>query len=183
MCHFYICSDVHDSYKGDSNRLKSWADYLFPNLEIAPKEARFGVVEKNILRMMREHNHGDIILEEDDDIYEKGNSFKSFRHHAHQPISKKALLAGFLSVWLKRCVVSSPSSVVVLLTALLSAVHLIHCPFLGLLSAIVCCIQRDLRALMKAFCRPATKKRGKGTVLPRDGPNLRIGLPYAYLMA
>jgi len=25
-------------------------------------------------------------------------------------------------------------------------------------------------------------KRGKGTILPRDGPNPRIGLPYTYLM-
>ena len=47
----------------------------------------------------------------------------------------------------------------------------------------VCCIQRGLRALTEAFCRPPTTKRGKGTILPRDGPNPRIGLPYTYLMA
>ena len=97
-------------------------------------------------------------------------------------MSQKALLADFLSVWLKRCVVPSPSGDVILPTVLLSAVRLVHGRSLGLLPAMVCCIQRGLRALTEAFCRPPTTKRGKGTILPRDGPNPRIGLPYTYLM-
>ena len=59
-----------------------------------------------------------VVLEEDDNIYEKGDTFKSFHHQARQPISRKALLAGFLSVWLKKYVLS-PSSDAILLTALL----------------------------------------------------------------
>ena len=74
MCHFYTCLDVHSGYKGSSNSLKSWAYYLFFTLEKAPEEARFGVVEEDILRMMREHDHGDVVLKEDDDIYEKGDT-------------------------------------------------------------------------------------------------------------
>ena len=42
MCHVYICSDMHGSYKGGSNSLKSWVDYIFPNLENAPEEAQCG---------------------------------------------------------------------------------------------------------------------------------------------
>jgi len=87
MCHFYIYLDLHGGYKGSSNSLKSWADYLFPTLEEAPEEARFTVVEEDILRMMREHDHGDVVLEEDDGIYEKGDTLKSFHHQACQPIS------------------------------------------------------------------------------------------------
>jgi len=34
----------------------------------------------------------------------------------------------------------------------------------------------------EAFCRPPATKRGKGTVLPRNGPNPRVGTPYTYLM-
>ena len=30
MYHFYICLDVYGDYKGSSNSLKSWVDYLFP---------------------------------------------------------------------------------------------------------------------------------------------------------
>ena len=49
ICHFYIYLDVHNGYKGNLNRLKSWADYLFLTLEKTPEEARFGVVEEDIL--------------------------------------------------------------------------------------------------------------------------------------
>jgi len=131
---------------------------------------------------MQEHSQGDMILEEDDGPYKKGDIFQSFHHQARRPMSQKALLADFLSVWLKRYVVPSPSNDVILLTVLLSTVRVVHGRSLGLLSAIVCCIQRGLRALTEAFCRPPTTKRGKGTILPRDGPNPRIGLPYTYLM-
>jgi len=79
--------------------------------------------------------------------------------------------------------VPSPSSDVVLPTVLLLAVRLVHDRFLGLLPAMVCCIQRGLRALSEAFYRPPATKREKGTILPRDRPNARIGLPYTYLMA
>ena len=71
----------------------------------------------------------------------------------------------------------------ILPTALLPAVRLEHDRSLGLLPAIVCCIQRGLHALTEAFCRPPTMKRGKGTVLPCDRPNPMIGLPYTYFMA
>jgi len=132
---------------------------------------------------MQEHSQGDLILEEDDGPYEKGDILWSFHHQARRPTSRKALLAGFLTVWLKRCVVPSSSGDVIHPTVLLPAVRLVHGRSLGLLPAMVCCIQRGLRALTEAFCRPPTTKRGKGTVLPRDGPNPRIGLPYTYLMA
>jgi len=79
--------------------------------------------------------------------------------------------------------VPSPSSDVILPTVLLPAVRLVHGRSLELLPAMVCCIQRGLRALTETFCRPPTTKRGKGTILPCDGPNPRISLPYTYLMA
>ena len=125
MCHFYICLDVHDGFKGNSNRLKSRAEYLFLTLEKAPKEARFGVVE-DILQMMKEHDQGDILLEEDEGIYEKGDTFKSFHHQARQLVSQKVLLAGFMSVWLKRYVVPSPPHDVILSRTLLSAIQLVR---------------------------------------------------------
>jgi len=107
-----------------------------------------------------------MILEEDDGTYEKGDILRSFHHQARRPMSRKALLAGFLSVWLKRCVVPSPSSDVVFPAVLLSAVRLVHGRSLGLLPAMVCCIQRGLHALTEAFCRPPTTKRGKALSCP-----------------
>ena len=47
--------------------------------------------------MMREYDHGDVVLKEDNGIYEKGDTLKSFHHQAHQPISRKAFF-GRLSV-------------------------------------------------------------------------------------
>jgi len=177
MCHFYICLDVHEDFKGNSNNLKSWAYYLFLTLEKAPKEARFRVVEEDILWMMKKHDHEDILLEEDDGIHEKGDTFKSFHHQACQLISQKALLAGFLSVWLKRCVMPSPPHDAILLTALLLVIRLVHGRSLGLLLAMVCCTQHGLRALTEAFRGPPVMKRRKGIVLPRDGTN------FTYMMA
>ena len=98
MCHFYICLDMHGSYKENSNSLKSWAYYLFFTLEKAPEEARSGLVEEDILRMMKENDHRDVVPEENDGTYEKGDTLKSFHHQARQPIYRKALLASFLSV-------------------------------------------------------------------------------------
>jgi len=57
-------------------------DYLFSNLENAPKEAHCGVVKEDIFHRIREHSHGDIVLDEDDGIYEKGDAFKSIHHQA-----------------------------------------------------------------------------------------------------
>jgi len=71
MCHFYICSSMHMSHKGASSSSKSWGNYLFPNLKDAPEAAHCGVTDEDIFRRMQEHSQGDMILEEDDGIYEK----------------------------------------------------------------------------------------------------------------
>ena len=78
---------------------------------------------------------------------------------------------------------SSPSNDAIFLTALLPVVCLVHDHSLGLLPAMVCCIQRGLHSLTEAFYRPSATKRGKGTILPCDGPNPRVGLLCTYLMA
>ena len=46
---------------------------MFPNLEDAPELAHYGVADEDIFRRMKEHAQGDIALEEDDGIYEKGH--------------------------------------------------------------------------------------------------------------
>jgi len=75
-----------------------------------------------------------MVLEEDDGIYEKGDILRSFHYQARRPMSRKAFLAGFLLVWLKRYVVPSPSSDVILPTVLLPAVRVVHGRSLGLLA-------------------------------------------------
>jgi len=54
------------------------------------------------------------ITESNDDIFKPNTVFKSFHHQAKVPMSDRALLAGFLMLWLKRCVVPTlPHEVIV----------------------------------------------------------------------
>jgi len=106
MCHFYICMAIHNT-RENANGIKVWADYLFLILDGAPEDVQFSIFEEDIRQKMVSSAHEDI-LEEDERIYEKGDRFRSFNHQVKHPMSRKALLAGFLSVWLKKCVVPSP---------------------------------------------------------------------------
>ena len=87
-------------------------------MENIPEAAHCGVADEDIFRRMQENSQGDLILDEDDGPYEKGDILRSF-HHQARPTSRKALLAGFLTVWLKRCVVPFSSGDVIHPTVLL----------------------------------------------------------------
>ena len=88
--------------------MKTWQDYLFFILDDVLKEVQFPISAEDIARVMATSGQGDVVLDEDDDIYEKSDRFKSFHHQTNQPMPRKVLV-GFLSVWLKKCVVPSPS--------------------------------------------------------------------------
>jgi len=61
---------------------------LFITLEGIPEAIHVPVSDEDSTAMMAVSGHGDVILEADDGIYEKGDSFKSFNHQASQPISR-----------------------------------------------------------------------------------------------
>jgi len=65
---------------------------------------------------------------------------------------------------------------------LFPAIQFAHGKPLGLLPAMVCCIQLGLQALTEAFCRQPTTKREKGQVLPLNRPFPRMEMPDTYLM-
>ena len=104
ICHFYICMDVHNT-RGNASGIKVWADYLLPILDGASEDIQFPIPEENIHQKMVSNAHGDVVLEDDDGIYEKGDRFKRFHHQAKHHMSQKALPSGFLLVWLKSCVI------------------------------------------------------------------------------
>ena len=120
VCHFYICMDIHNT-RENANEIKVWADYLFLVLDGAPEDVQFPISDDNPQKMISS-THEDVFLEEDNGIHEKGDKFKSFHRQAKHPMSRKALLAGFLSVWVKKCVVPSPSHDGILSWVLLHAV-------------------------------------------------------------
>ena len=120
------------------------ADYMFANLESVLEKIHAPMANAVIEDMMTVSRHMYIILEEDDGIYKKDDSFKSFHHQAHQSMSRPTLLPSFISIWLKNCVVLSLPYDGILLSALISAVQLVYGRALGLLSAMVYSIQHGL---------------------------------------
>jgi len=143
MCHFHICLDIHNIC-GNTNGLKSLVDYLFLNLMSIPEEIHTPVADADIEALMVVSGHDDVILEEDDRVYEKSGSFKRFHHQVHQLMACPSLLTSFLSVWLKKCVVPSLRHDVILSIVLLLVIQLVYKSALGLLLTMVCSIQHGL---------------------------------------
>ena len=86
-----------------------------------------------------------------------------------KPISNHALLAGFLMIWLKRCVIPSPPHDVITGEVIFPAVLLAFGIRLALLPAMIADIQAGLRQWGQSL-------------LNRDKDS-RIGMPYVYLIA
>ena len=83
-----ICLDIHRG-RGIVNSLKSWTDYLFPVLDGVPEYIQVPVTNEHIVMMMASSSHSDIILEEDEGIYEKGDTFKASIVRLVSPCLKK----------------------------------------------------------------------------------------------
>ena len=83
----------------------SWANYLFGGLEensslVSQLAASTDVeIAERISESMNSY-----MTESNKDIFKPDTIFGSFYHKAKIPILDRALLAGFLMLWLKRCV-------------------------------------------------------------------------------
>ena len=71
------------------------------------------------------------------DTFKSDTVFDSFHHQAMIPISNRALLAGFLMLWLKKCVVPTLPHKVIIVDVVCAAVLLAYSWFLGLLPTMV----------------------------------------------
>jgi len=81
--------------------------------------------------------------ESNEDIFKHGTIFDSFHHHVKTPISDRALLAGFLMLWLKRCVLPTLPQEVIIADVVYLAV-LAHGRSLSLLPIMIGCLQNGL---------------------------------------
>ena len=100
-----------------------------------------------------------------EDTFRMGRVFESFQHQAKTPISNRALLAEFLILWLKQCIVLTlPHEVIVADVAYL-AILLAFGRGITLLPMMVACIQSELRVLAKIFCRVKVLVDAEGNVL------------------
>jgi len=127
--------------------------------------------------------------ESNEDTFKPDMVFESFHHHVRVPIFGWALLAGFLMLWLKRCVVPTLPHEVIIADVVYPAVLLAHRKSIAPFPAMVARIQSGLRALAKSFYRveavvdaeenPVTDSNDRPLV---KTPNPRVELPYTYLM-
>ena len=123
-------------------------------------------------------------------ILRPGTVFESFHYQAKTHISNRALLAGFLMLWLKRCIVPTLCHEVIVADVIYPDILLAFSQNVALLPAIVGCIQSRLRVLSKMFCKVKALVDDKGNVLiDQNGdaelkvPNPRVELSYTYLVA
>ena len=128
--------------------------------------------------------------ESNEDTFRPDTVFESFHHQARVPIYDRALLAGFLMLWLKRCVVPALPHEVIVADVVYPAVLLASGKSIALFPVMVAEIQSGLRALVKNLCqmeaivdsegRPVVNSKGRPRV---KTPNPRIELLYTCLMA
>ena len=130
------------------------------------------------------------ITESVKDTFRPGTIFESFHHQAKTPISNRALLVGFLILWLNRCVVPTLPYEVIVADVVYLAVLLAFGWGIAPLPTMVGCIQSGLRALAGTFCKVKVLVDAKGNVLTDQNgnpevkvPNSRIELLYTYLVA
>ena len=180
MCHSVFASTSIYPSRGYINNLKSWVEYLFPVMDGPLENLQTLVADRQIAKAIKAGGHEDIVLEEDDCKYERGDTFLSFHFQASRLISRMTLLAGYLSAWLKRCVIPSLPHDGITPLLILPIIQLVHRHSLSLLPAMICRIHNGLRKLTDQFCkRVTTTKESKELIFPHDGPSPRVEMMYA----
>ena len=79
-------------------------------------------------------------MESNEDTFKPGTVFDNFHHQAETPISNRALLAGFLMLWLKRYVMPILTHKAIIVDVVYSAILLAYGWSLNLLSTMVGCL-------------------------------------------
>ena len=113
----------------------SWATYLFPGVNKATLMSRLApsTVEKFFERISA--STSSYTTESNEHIFKPDTLFESFHHQARIPISDRVLLASFLMLWLKRCVVPTLPHEVIIADVVYPVFLLAHGKSIALLPA------------------------------------------------
>jgi hypothetical protein len=190
MCHFHICCELTGVRSSGVTHMR-WATYLFPGLgDQRARVSRVLPCTEDELKERLSKTEAFYTTDSKEDVFKSGTIFESFHRQACTPISDRALLAGFLMLWLKRCVVPTLPHEVVIADVIYPAAMLAHGRPLGLLQAMMSCLQSGLRTLVSSFCvtTAVVNVEGEDVVDESGVPkcttlNPRIELPYTYLVA
>jgi len=124
-----------------------WANYLFNIL--GDKADRLTHLASSTNAKIKERtcaSTSSYFTELTEDTFRPGIVFKSFHYQGKTLISSRALLVGFLMLWLKQCVVLTLSYEVIVADVVYPAVLLAFGQNISLLTAMKGCIQSGLRA-------------------------------------
>jgi len=177
LCHFHICAKITGLRSGGVRQM-ACADYLFNGL--GDKADRLTLLAPSINAKIKERIRASMpsyTIESVEDTFRPGTIFESFYYQAKTLISNKALLAGLLMLWLKRCVMPTLSHKVIVADVVYSAVLLTFGRGTALLPTIVGCIQSGLPVLTKIFCKVEALVDGNGNALTDQHGNPKVKVP------
>ena len=103
-CCIHICGQVMGWRNGGVKQIL-WANYLFPGVNKTGLVTRLAPSTIEEIAERISALTSSYITESNEDTFKSDVIFESFHHQAKVPISYRALLASFLMLWLKRCVV------------------------------------------------------------------------------
>jgi len=136
----------------------SWANYMFPGVDDKNVfVTRRGVCTDEEYTARITDSEEFYSTDSNEDIFKPDTLFESFHRQAQTPISDRALLADFLMLWLKKCMVPTLPHEAISIDVVYPKVLLAHGRPLGLLPAMVSCIQSGLRLLTTQFCNVETE--------------------------
>ena len=142
----------------------SWANYLFEGLrEKSGSVTRLAAnTDAEIMERISE-SVTSYTTESNENTFKPDTVFDSFHHHAKTFISDRALLAGFLMLWLKKCVVPTLSHEVIAVDVAYPAILLAYGRSLGLLPAMVAVFRVNYECCAKVSATWWLKKIRRAT--------------------
>ena len=116
----------------------SWASYLFNgiNENDSPVTSLAPCTNEEVVERINTSTSS-YTTESNEDTFRPDTVFESFHHQARIPISDRALLAGFLMLWLKRCVLPTLPYEVIVADVVYPAILLAYGKSIALLPAMV----------------------------------------------
>ncbi|ONK56022.1 uncharacterized protein A4U43_C10F3330 [Asparagus officinalis] len=157
--------------------LKQFSCYLFKNLEktgetICELEP---LARSEIDKLIKKCDARSYTIASAQDRFCAGTKFRTFLLQAEKSIHPKTLLAGYIALWFKKCVVPYQTSDALPIEVLFPAVQLAYGKNLSLLPAMITGIHRGLRQLTTTFTQtdeiPSVKI-----------PMPKTEFPYTYLI-
>ena len=169
----------------------SWVNYFFQDLgnrigSVSRLAASIDEeIKERIFMAVRSYT-----IESNEDTFQPDIVFEKFHLQEKVLILDRALLAGFLMLWLKRCVMPTLPHEVLTVDIVYPAVLLAYSQPLSLLLVMVSFLQSGLHTLTLSFCHVKVMEDKEGNIiLDKNGKpkrktlNLRMELSYTYLTA